>query len=68
MIFGLADGLLLALPDLIGKIPVIIDKLIMALTSNAPKLIEMGVVLTAKLAVGLIKAIPQLLMAIPQLL
>ena len=68
MILNLADGLLLALPDLIDKIPVIIDKLITAITNNMPKIIEMGIELTVKLAVGLVKAIPQLVAKIPQII
>jgi hypothetical protein len=57
-----------ALPRLVDKVPVIIDKLIMALTGNLPKLIEMGVLLTVQLAVGLIKAIPQLVLTVPQII
>ena len=44
------------------------DKLIMAITNNLPKLIEAGIQLTVKLAVGLIKAIPQLIAQIPQII
>lgn len=65
---GLADGLLEALPRLIDKIPVIIDKLIMAITSNLPKLNAMGIELTLKLAAGIVKAIPQLVSKIPQII
>lgn len=61
LIIGLADGLIAALPQLIDKIPVIIDKLINAIVNNLPKLIEMGITLIVKLAEGLIKAIPQLI-------
>lgn len=61
LIIGLADGLIAALPQLIDKIPVIIDKLINAIVNNLPKLIEMGITLIIKLSEGLIKAIPQLI-------
>jgi hypothetical protein len=37
---GLADGLIQALPRLIEKIPVIIEKLITAITNNLPKIVE----------------------------
>lgn len=68
LIMGLAEGLLTALPRLIDKIPVIIDKLIMALSNNLPKILEMGIKLTIQLAGGLIKAIPQLVSKIPQII
>jgi hypothetical protein len=61
LIFALADGLLVAIPKLLDKIPVIIDKLVVAITNNLPKLIEMGAKLTIELGVGLIKSIPQLI-------
>ena len=56
------------MPTLIDKIPDIIDKLITAITDNLPKIIEMGITLTIKLAEGLIKAIPQLVSKIPQII
>lgn len=68
LIMGLADGLLAALPDLINKIPVIIDKLIVAITNNLPKILQMGIELTLKLALGIIQAIPQLVSKIPQII
>lgn len=63
LILGLADGLIEALPRLIEKIPVIIDKLLIAITNNLPKLIAAGIQLVVKLAYGLIQAIPTLLSA-----
>ena len=39
-----------------------------AITNNLPKLIQMGITLTIKLAEGLIKAIPQLVSKIPQII
>lgn len=68
LILGLADGLLTALPLLIDKIPVIIEKLVSAISRNLPKIIAMGIELTLKLAVGIIKAIPQLVSKIPQII
>ena len=68
LIMGLADGLIMALPILIEKIPIIIQKLIDAIIRNLPKLVKMGIQLVVKLAAGLIQAIPQLIAAIPQLI
>jgi phage-related protein len=68
LLIGLADGLILALPILIDKIPVIIEKLLVAISSNLPKLLQAGIELTVKLAAGLIQAIPQLLSKIPQII
>ena len=40
----------------------------MAITNNLPKLIEMGIELVLKLAVGLVKAIPQLVAKVPEII
>lgn len=68
LILGLADGLIEAVPRLIDKIPVIINKLISAITSNLPKILAMGIELLVKLGAGLIVAIPKLLANIPQII
>lgn len=68
LLIGLADGLILALPKLIEKIPVIIEKLLAAITNNAPRLLSAGIQLLVKLAAGLIQAIPQLVSKIPQII
>jgi phage-related protein len=68
LLVGLADGLIVALPRLVDKIPVIIEKLIGALSRNLPKLVEAGIQLTVKLAAGLIQAVPQLVSKIPQII
>lgn len=68
LLIGLADGLIKALPRLIDKIPVIISKLITAITNNLPKLLEAGIKLIVSLAGGLIKAVPQLVSKIPQII
>lgn len=68
LLLGLADGLIAALPKLIAKIPVIIDKTISALTNNLPKLIRAGIQLTVKLAAGLVQAIPQLVAQLPKII
>lgn len=68
LIIGLADGIVFALPKLVAKVPVIIEKLIRALVANLPKLQAMGMDLILKLGMGLIAAIPELLSAIPQII
>jgi phage-related protein len=68
LILALAEGLLDALPDLIDKIPIIIEKLVVAITNNLPKLLEMGIKLLIELSIGLIKAIPQLVSKVPQII
>ena len=68
LLVGLADGLIAALPQLIEKIPVIIDKAISAITTNLPKLIRAGIQLTVKLAAGLVQAIPQLVAQLPKII
>lgn len=68
LILGLADGLIKALPQLVAKIPVIIEKLLDALLRNLPKLLEAGVQLIISLANGLIKAIPQLVAQLPTII
>lgn len=68
LLIGLADGLIAALPQLIAKIPVIIDKAVQAITNNLPKLLRAGVQLTVKLAAGLVQAIPQLVKQLPKII
>lgn len=68
LILGLADGLVKALPQLVAKIPVIIEKLLTAILNNLPKLLNAGVELILSLADGLIKAIPQLVAQLPTII
>lgn len=68
LILGLADGLIKALPQLVAKIPVIIQKLLDALLRNLPKLLDAGVKLILSLADGLIKAIPELVAQLPTII
>lgn len=66
---GLADGVLNSLPIIIEKVPVLIEKLIDALTGeNLEKLLNAGVEINLKLTEGLIKAIPELLKSVPRIL
>lgn len=68
LILGLADGLVKALPQLVAKIPVIIEKLLSAILNNLPKLLNAGVELIISLGNGLIKAIPQLIAQLPTII
>lgn len=68
LLLGLADGLIAALPQLIQKIPVIIEKLLGAITRNLPKLIRSGGTLLSSLRDGLLQAIPVLIRSIPEII
>ena len=68
LIMGLAEGIVIALPQLIEKTPVIIDKLVTGLADNLPKLMQVGPKLIIQLAAGIIKSIPSLLKAIPPII
>ena len=70
LIIGLADGLIAALPKLIERAPVIIDKLVTKLTDPdmIGRIIKAAGRLISELAIGLIQAIPKLLANIPQII
>ena len=70
LIVALSEGLVNALPKLIEKIPVVIGKLVEALTNPEMilKLVEGAVKLVVGLAFGLVEAIPQLILAIPKII
>ena len=70
LIIGLADGLIAALPKLIERAPVIIDKLVTKLTDPdmIGRIIQAAGRLISELAIGLIQAIPKLLANIPQII
>ncbi len=70
LIVALGEGLINALPVLIEKIPVVIGKLVEALTNPEMilKLVEGAVKLVVGLAFGLVEAIPQLILAIPKII
>ena len=70
LILALALGLIEAVPKLLEKIPEIITKLILALTSPEMlmKLVSAAIELVIALAGGLIKAIPELIMAVPKII
>lgn len=65
---GLAEGLINAIPVLVEKIPIIIQRIIEAIINNLPRIIEMGIRLLVELGAGLIAAIPQLIAMIPQII
>jgi phage-related protein len=66
LIIGLTEGLIQALPILIEKIPVIIEKLVTKLTDPEMlgKLVQAAARLIIELAIGLVKAIPGLLVSV----
>ena len=68
LLMGLADGIVTAIPQLVDRLPVIIDKVVQAIVNNLPKLIRAGIQITVQLAAGIIKAIPQLLSKLPQII
>ena len=68
IMLALADGLIDAIPRLIEAIPDIIENLVLAITSNGPKMVETGLRLVLKLAEGIIKSVAQLAAAAPQLI
>jgi len=68
LLMSLLDGIIEALPQLIGYIPVIIKKFLDAILNNLPLIIKMGITMIVSLAKGLIQAIPQLVKKIPQLI
>lgn len=66
LIGGLASGLLKALPKILEKAPILIDKLVTKLTAPdmLNRLIQSGISLITQLAIGLIRATPKILEAI----
>lgn len=55
------------MPIIIDKMPVLIDKLVIAIADNLPKLIEMGIRLIIMLAKGIVKSLPNILQAQDQI-
>lgn len=68
IMLALADGLIDAIPRLIEAVPDIIENLVLAITSNGPKLVETGLRLVLKLAEGILKSVLQLAATAPQLI
>ena len=67
IILALAEGLLYSLPELLKKIPVIIENLKKALIDAGPMLGKAAVELVGMLAAGLIEAIPAAVKAVMQI-
>ena len=67
LIMGVADGLIQAIPILVEKAPIIIEKLIDNFAENAPKLLAVAPKLILSLWRGLIENFPSLLKKIPSL-
>ena len=55
------------MPELIEALPRIITTIIDFVTSNMPKIIELGITLIVQLAAGLVKASPELVKSLPQI-
>ncbi|MDD4140918.1 MAG: hypothetical protein PHX81_11895, partial [Eubacteriales bacterium] len=68
LILAVAMGLIHALPRLVEKIPVIIEKLVLAIMRNLPKIVDAGIQIIIALAGALITNIPVLVSKIPQIL
>lgn len=67
IILALAEGLLYSLPELLKKIPVIIENLKKALIDAGPMLGKAAVELVGMLAAGLVEAIPAAIKALMQI-
>ena len=61
IIFGLADGLIAALPDLLEKAPEIVINLVQAIIENGPKLLEASIMLVVNLVNGIVQNFPKLI-------
>ena len=68
LLIAVHDGIIMAIPQLLEAIPVIINKLIAAILSNLPKIIAMGLEIGLKLIMGIIGSIPMIVSQIPQLI
>ena len=68
IIVALGEGLMYAMPELLGKVPEIIVKLVGAIIENIPKLLEASIAIIGELAGGLIMSIPRLLLAVPTII
>lgn len=68
MIIAVAEGLIKALPKLIEKAPIIINKLVDAIVRNFPKIIKTGGELIGQLAMGIIGNIAKLIQTAPKLI
>lgn len=68
LIIALAEGLIEALPILIEKAPVIIEKLASAFIRNFPKIVKVGGELIGKLAMGILGSIAKLIQVAPKLI
>jgi phage-related protein len=67
IIEGLATGLINALPRLLEALPSIITSIIDFITSNLPRIAELGITLVVQLGAGLIMAIPKLVTSYNQI-
>lgn len=68
LLLGLTEGIISAIPQLIERMPLIIQKVVSALISNAPKLMTVGPRLILQLGNGLINSIPSLVLRVPRII
>lgn len=68
MLNKLADGIVSALPVMIGKIPTIISTFANIINDNAPTILVCGAKLIGKLVMGIIQSIPVLIANVPKII
>lgn len=68
MLNKLADGIVSALPVMIGKIPTIISTFANIINDNAPTIIACGAKIIGKLVMGIIQSIPVLIANVPKII
>lgn len=64
----LTDGILNGIPDMIDRIPKIIDEFLQYITKRLPDILKKGTEILKKLMNGIIQAIPQLVAALPKVI
>lgn len=64
MVSGIESGL----PDMVARLPVVIDGILDFITDNLPKVLEIGGELLERFTFGIIEAIPNLVDALPEVI
>ena len=64
MVSGIESGL----PDMVARLPVVIDGILDFITDNLPKVLEIGGELLERFTFGIIEAIPNLVAALPEVI
>lgn len=65
---GFAEKLIEGMPGVLDSMTEIMGNLVTVIIDNLPKIIETGITILIQLAVGLVKAIPQLVGKIPEII